>query len=143
MKRVARDTSQKRAIRQALRTADRPLSPGEILEAAQSVVPGLGVATVYRTVKSLRDEGVLQQVDLPGDAPRYEWFDKAHHHHFHCRSCQRVYEVDACPGDLRHLAPAGFALESHEVILYGRCASCAVRPETVRSRPGRARKAGR
>lgn len=126
--RASRDTSQRRAIWRVLELADRPLTSAEILEAAQASVPGMGVATVYRAVKALQLEGLLHQVELPADVPRYELSGKDHHHHFHCRICQRVFEVDACPGELTHLAPPGFTLERHEVILYGRCPACAAQP---------------
>jgi Fur family ferric uptake transcriptional regulator len=131
--RASRDTSQRRAIRQVLEASDRPLTAPEILEAAQVEVPGLGVATVYRTVKALQLDGLLHQVELPGDVPRYELSGKDHHHHFHCRMCKRVFEVEACPGELTHLTPPGFSLETHEVILYGRCATCAPRAEPRRA----------
>ena len=93
--------------------------------AAQRHLPGLGIATVYRTLKSWLEEGSLVQVDLPGEPPRYEATGKQHHHHFHCRACDRVYELEGCPDGLKSLTPAGFSLESHEVVLYGRCATCA------------------
>lgn len=120
-----RDTQQRRAIRAAIDDANRPLSPREVLESARRGSPGLGIATVYRTLKTWVEEGGLTQVDLPGEPPRYETTGKQHHHHFHCRSCDRVYELEGCPEGLRSLTPAGFSLESHEVVLYGRCAECA------------------
>lgn len=144
--RASRDTSQRRAIRQAVEGAGRPLSATEILAAARVDVPGLGIATVYRTVKRMQDEGTLRQVDLPGEAPRFEASGKDHHHHFHCRSCTRVYEVETCPGEFAMPGPPGFSVEDHEVILYGRCPSCrppAARPQTRRpakNRPARVRR---
>ncbi|HYU33631.1 MAG TPA: transcriptional repressor [Thermoanaerobaculia bacterium] len=123
--RSERDTQQRRAIRSAIERADRPLSPREVLDQAEPQSPGLGIATVYRTLKSGVEGGWLQAVELPGEAPRYEPTGKEHHHHFHCRSCDRVYEIEGCPDDLRHLTPPGFALEAHEIVLYGRCAECA------------------
>jgi len=133
--RASRDTSQRRAIREAVEGAGRPLSATEILSAARATVPGLGIATVYRAVRRMQDEGALRQVDLPGDAPRYEASGKDHHHHFHCRSCARVYEVEACPGEFAMPAPPGFAVEDHEVILYGRCPACRSAARTPRPRP--------
>jgi Fur family transcriptional regulator, ferric uptake regulator len=121
---VERDTQQRRAIRAAIEEADRPLTPQEVLEAARSQSPGLGIATVYRTLKGGVEGGWLKQVDLPGEAPRYEPTGKQHHHHFHCRRCDRVYEIEGCPEGLRGLTPPGFSLEEHEVVLYGRCAEC-------------------
>jgi Fur family transcriptional regulator, ferric uptake regulator len=121
---VARNTVQRRAIRRALFEADRPLTPREVLDGAQAEAPGLGIATVYRTVKDLREEGWLTTVELPGEPARFELSDKAHHHHFSCRNCGRVFELAGCPGDLKQLLPKGFSMEDHEVVLYGACREC-------------------
>ncbi len=121
-----RNTQQRRAIREAVRRAGRPLSPQEILEAARPAAPGLGIATVYRAIRSLVEEGWLGTVDLPGAPSRYETADKKHHHHFHCRGCDGVFDIENCPGSLQDLAPRGFRAEAHEIILYGLCDGCAV-----------------
>ncbi len=121
---MERDTRQRKAIRQSIEDAARPLSPQEILEFAQAAVPGLGMATVYRSIKGLVEEGWLRAVELPGRPPAYEVAGKEHHHHFHCRKCGRVFEVEGCPGNLKKLAPPGFVVEEHEVVLYGLCDRC-------------------
>ena len=91
----------------------------------------LGIATIYRNLKSLAAKGILKAVGLPGESTvRYELHGKAHHHHFHCRVCHQVYEVDGCPGNIEPLVPRGFVLEDHEVVLYGLCSTC------KRLRPG-------
>lgn len=120
-----RDTAQRRAIRAAFAGTPRPLSPLEVLEGAQADLPGLGVATVYRALKMLTEEGWLVTVEIPGEPARYEIAGKPHHHHFHCRACGQVFEVEGCPRNIRTLTPAGFELEDHEIVLYGRCAGCA------------------
>ena len=122
---MERKTRQRDAIRQVFEESPHPLGPTEVLEAGRSRVTGLGIATVYRTINSLVDSGWLVPVELPGEAPRYERSGAAHHHHFRCRDCARVFEIDGCPGDLTKLAPPGFLLESHDIVLYGRCARCA------------------
>lgn len=121
---MVRKTQQREAIQRALEEADRPLSPQEILASARRHSPSLGMATVYRNLRFLVDEERLLAVELPGAACRYELAGKEHHHHFHCRSCDRVFEVDDCPGGFRDLLPNGYRLESHEVILYGLCQGC-------------------
>ena len=121
---MERNTRQRSAIREAIARAERPLLPQEVLEAAQHAVPGLGIATVYRNLKALVEEGELQSVNLPGENPRYELSGHSHHHHFQCTACQRVFDVHACPGDLNRLAPAGFTVDDHELTLYGRCLDC-------------------
>jgi Fur family transcriptional regulator, ferric uptake regulator len=121
---MERDTQQRRAIRAALESADRPLSPKEVLSASKRRVRSLGMATVYRNLNAMVEEGSLVEVELPGESPRYELAGKLHHHHFVCESCNRAYEVDACPGNMKALTPAGFSLTRHEVVLYGECAHC-------------------
>jgi len=121
---MQRQTRQRDAIRAALHAAARPLSPQELLSAARRVLPALGIATVYRTVKALLAEGALHAVELPGAPARYELAGKRHHHHFHCRACDGVFEVEACPAGIRRILPGGFRLERHEIILYGLCAGC-------------------
>lgn len=124
-RRMERNTRQRTAIREAIAQAERPLLPQEVLESAQRQVPGLGIATVYRNLKTLVEEGLLQPVHLPGENTRFELAGHRHHHHFQCTHCQRVFDVHACPGDLSRLAPPGFTVEDHDLTLYGRCRECA------------------
>ena len=122
-----RATRQRDAIRSVIEAARRPLSPQEILHDARSAVNGIGLATVYRNLKRLAVDGAVRPVTLPGDSARYEMTESAHHHHFQCTQCRRVFDIPGCPGDLRRLAPRGFKVEHHDVTLYGRCAACAKR----------------
>lgn len=122
---MQRRTQQRAAIRRAFETAGRPLSPQEALSAAQLDLPGLGIATVYRNIKSFVERGWLRSVELPGVPDRYEVAGKDHHHHFHCRACDGVFEVEECPGELERISPEGFEVDSHEIILYGTCSACA------------------
>ncbi len=121
---MERTTRQRQAIREALQQADRPLLASEVLKQAQTAVPSLGIATVYRTLKTLVAEESLQIVALPGENPRFE-FAHGHHHHFSCQACKRVFDVHACPGDLSRLVPKGFRIANHELTLYGKCPNCA------------------
>lgn len=122
---MERKTKQRTAIMDAFTRADRPLSPDEVHKAAGKELAGLGKATVYRTIRKMVEESQLAEVALPGEASRYELAGKKHHHHFHCRKCDRVFELHGCPGGLKRLVPKGFRVQSHELILTGHCASCA------------------
>jgi Fur family ferric uptake transcriptional regulator len=124
---MERSTRQRTAIQAVIEAAGRPLSPQEVLEAAQSDVPALSLATVYRNLKLLTDAGDVAVVSLPGESPRFEPARHTHHHHFQCTECKRVFDVHQCPGDLAQLAPEGFTVEHHELTLYGRCDQCPTR----------------
>ena len=118
-------TEQRRVIAGVLAAAADHPDVEELYRRASRIDDQISLATVYRTLKNGVEGGWLTQVELPGEPPRYEATGKQHHHHFHCRSCDRVYEIEGCPDDLRNLTPPGFALEAHEIVLYGRCADCA------------------
>jgi Fur family transcriptional regulator, ferric uptake regulator len=123
---MERNTRQRTAIREAIAQSGRPLLPPEVLEAAQALAPGLSLATVYRNLNALVEEGALLPVSLPGESVRFELAEQAHHHHFKCERCQRVFDVHACPGDLSHMLPSGFQVRRHDLTLYGQCGDCAV-----------------
>lgn len=121
--RTVRDTRQKRAIRDVIEHADRPLSPDEVLDAARRRSRGLGIATVYRSLKALLDEEWIAAVDVPGRPVLYERSGKSHHHHFVCEACERVYELGGdC--DMPASLPRGFRARHHDVTVYGSCGSC-------------------
>ncbi len=121
---MQRKTGQRRAIRLALEQADRPLNAQEVLDCAQLQVPKLGIATVYRNLKALVETGWLLAVELPGEPARYEVRGGAHHHHFRCDSCGRVFDIPGCPDDIEATTPEGFRVDRHEITLYGVCAHC-------------------
>jgi len=120
-----RTTKQKEAIKAVLAGEVGPLLPDEIHGLALKSVPSLGIATVYRSLKSLQDEGLVCCVEIPGQAPRYERTDKGHHHHFHCKKCHAVFDLEKCVEGLKKLVPSGFQVTSHEITLHGLCKTCA------------------
>lgn len=121
-----RRTAQREAISEALSAAGRPLTVQELHTAAQAQLGNLGIATVYRTLKLLLEGGEISTVALPDDELRYELANLGHHHHFHCRVCDQVFDLPNCPVALPEgtVFPSGFRVESHEITLYGTCRDC-------------------
>lgn len=119
-----RNTRQKEAIRSTFVEADRPLSPDETLRAAQRRVKRISLATIYRNIGSLVEEQWLTPVEMPGDVTRYEVSGKAHHHHFQCKECGKVFELEGCELAVKPKLPRGFRVTAHEFFLYGSCAEC-------------------
>jgi len=119
-----RNTRQKESIRTAFLAADRPLSHEEALALAKQDVLGLSIATVYRTVHQLIEEGWLIAVTVPGDTTRYEVSGKDHHHHFQCNQCGKLFELEGCGIELKPDLPSGFRTTGHEFFVYGLCNLC-------------------
>jgi Fur family ferric uptake transcriptional regulator len=92
-------------------------------------LPGVGRATVYRALEQLEGLGLIQRVDVKGDAAGFERVDPGGHHHHHivCEQCGRVvaFEDDRLEQAILALAERpDFKVSSHDVTLRGECASC-------------------
>jgi Fur family ferric uptake transcriptional regulator len=124
---MQRKTHQRRAILNALELAPGPLTPQEVLELASKEHERLGIATVYRNLSSLEEQGEIIAVHLPNDSTRYEPAGRGHHHHFRCEHCEQVFELSAkCPVAILEgvTLPGGFKVQNHELTLYGLCPDC-------------------
>jgi Fur family ferric uptake transcriptional regulator len=102
-----------------------PFTPQELLGRAQRVCPGLGIATVYRSIRDLVEVGRVRGIVVAGSTPRYERTNVPHHHHFHCESCGEVTLLEGCPLKKDYQLPSGLKVSSHEVIFTGTCPTCA------------------
>jgi Fur family ferric uptake transcriptional regulator len=121
---LQQNTPQRAAILNVLTEAETPLGIAQILDRGRQAVPSLSQATVYRILKQLMERGDVATVQLPGQTRLYELSEKDHHCFFRCRRCEQMYEVTGCEGLVDRLVPRGFALEDHDLFLYGLCAEC-------------------
>ncbi|MGA0333446.1 MAG: Fur family transcriptional regulator [Kiritimatiellia bacterium] len=119
-----RNTRQRSAIKKAFENVGRPLSPQEVNEIAREYVPSLGIATVYRALNEMVEEGSLHPVDLPGQSRRYEMSGLHHHHHFHCQKCDKVFDLEGCLLKKEFDLPPGFTVKQHDITLSGVCPDC-------------------
>ena len=124
---MKRKTSQREAILKVLDEASGPLTADELWQAAKGLEPKLGVATVYRNLKSLIREELIQEVYLPNQNTRYERSQEGHRHYFYCENCRKVLFIQTgCPvAALDGLTlPGGFNIRRHSLTFYGLCSSC-------------------
>lgn len=89
--------------------------------------PGVGRATVFRTLRLMQELGVVCQVVLDDGGTAYRLGSGAHHHHVVCSECGAV--SDFASHDVEDLVEelgrrTGFAIDSHRLELYGRCRRC-------------------
>ena len=123
---TARVTPQRRAVVDAVASRDGSFTAIEIFDAARRSEPGLGLATIYRTLELLLATGSVRPLAGRG---RFAYVRCApgHHHHLVCLSCGSVEETDLCaaPPDAELRTRHGFAPAAHDVDFYGTCAACA------------------
>lgn len=135
-----RVTPQRRAIWGVLAAAENAhLSADEVFERARGELPELSRATVYNALGDLVAAGLLGLVDGPGPQ-RYD-ANVVPHHHFRCRRCRRLFDVEPAGIEGLRLDERGFAVERAEVLLEGLCPSCS--PGAGRSTPRRPRRRSR
>ena len=87
----------------------------------------IGLATVYRTLGLLAEEGAIDAISHHPGELCYRLCSDAHHHHLVCSDCHRVVELMGCDlaEPLAQLAGAhGFVATSHRLELTGVCATC-------------------
>lgn len=121
-------TPQRRAIVEIFLRTEGHFSAERLCELVREVLPELGQATIYRTLKLLLESGLAEAID-PGDGVvLYEHgYGHEHHDHLLCRVCGRKVEVQDPLIESRQEALAeehGFTLTRHRMYLYGVCPNC-------------------
>ena len=86
-----RITAPRRSVIAALSLKDEGFTAEELCDE----LPGVGRATVYRTIKLLQKAGVICKLAMPDGAPKYSLARVEHHHHTVCVKCGAV-------GEFRH-----------------------------------------
>lgn len=122
-------TRQRRAIIEILQLAEEPLSADEIYTRIPRDVE-VNYSTVYRTLSTLADRGVLIKVGEAGGKIFYLLRNHTHNHHLVCTGCQKLIEISECPieGLSRQIAQnTGFVITGHHLELTGICPECAKR----------------
>lgn len=89
-------TSQRRLLLEVLAECDDHLDAEGIYERAKDRDPNISLATVYRTLKVLKEVGLVQErmLDRERQKHHYEMAAKAHYH-FTCLECGRVIEFES------------------------------------------------
>lgn len=105
-----------------------PFSAEDLFQAT-----GLDLVTVYRTLATLSDLGVLAKVDLGDSVLRYEIKDPtgSHHHHVICNSCRKVEPLDLCQveGLESRLGELGYTGLTHRLEFFGLCPDCSAQAQ--------------
>ncbi|HLF69919.1 MAG TPA: Fur family transcriptional regulator [Actinomycetota bacterium] len=122
-----RSTRQRQEIIRALTEAGRFLTVRELHERLGRGGPRVGLATVYRAVRTLSRSGDVDVLRSGGEASYRLCAQDRHHHHLVCRDCGRAVEV-VSPQIESWAKSMGrrhrFTDVSHEVELFGRCSDC-------------------
>ena len=115
------------AVLDVIRSAHHHPTALEIYETVRAARPRIGMATVYRMLHYLAEQGYIKEIGSP-DCHRYDSHTSRHDHAV-CTQCGALLDIpiEVCiPLEVLQTAAkaAGVELKSHEVRLYGLCPSC-------------------
>lgn len=116
-------TGQRRVIARVLSDAEDHPDVEELYRRASTLDPRISIATVYRTVRLLEENGILERRDFGGGRARYEATEHGHHHHLIDVESGRVIEFEDPDHEraVREIAARlGFDLISQRLELFGR-----------------------
>ena len=118
-----RMTKQKQLIYDTLNNTRSHPTADWIYERAQEVMPGISLGTVYRNLQVLQEEGRIRELNF-GKA-RFDAKIEPHHH-FVCRKCQKVIDVENV-GELLSAEVFGKlpgVADGYHLDFYGCCHDC-------------------
>ena len=122
--RTWRWTRQRRTIIAALEGRKDHPTAEELYRSLKDQGADISLATVYRTLRALAQEGAI--LEIHGDGPDRFDPNPTPHYHFRCTRCGRVYDVDlAYRQDLDRIElGSGFHITGHQLIWEGTCPKC-------------------
>jgi Fur family ferric uptake transcriptional regulator len=137
-KRGLRSTEQRRLIIDTFFDSPEHVTIEQLLHKVREVDPGVGYATVYRTMKMLSDGGIVEERKFGDGFTRYELADgDAHHDHLICMDCGNITEFEEpLIEELQERIAAryGFLVRHHKHELYGICRPCQERAAARKER---------
>ena len=93
--------------------------------------PTISRATIYSSLDALKQSGEIQELTIRRDTNSYD-FDPTNHHHFLCRECGRIYDVEIkCPVAEKERVK-GHRVDDVQAYFYGVCRSCIGRRKKAR-----------
>lgn len=121
-------TKQRQTVLRVIRGSEEHLTANEVFEEARRLLPSISFATVYNSLRFLKNEGLIGEIRFGTEANRYDR-KLTRHDHAICNKCGKLVDMEmALPDEL--LAEAAhrskFQPETIELTLRGLCPVCSM-----------------
>lgn len=121
-------TPQRRSILEVLGKTLGHVTAGELVERCRALDPDVTPSTVYRTLDTLEELGLVIHSHGPDGREEYHVGPDTEHAHLQCDTCGHTWELGA-----KEISPLqdqlrlgrGFAISVTHLTITGRCATCA------------------
>ena len=120
-------TRQREVVLQVIRDNRGHLTANEVFEAAKRRLPTISFATVYNSLRFLKDAGHIAEIQFGSGAARFDRITSRHDHAI-CTKCGTLADIEMeHPQELVQRAAqiSNFKPESLEFTLRGICPGCA------------------
>ncbi len=128
-------TRQREGILKTLIRHQSPMTAEELYLKLKAQGESYGLSTVYRTLGSLEQYGVIEKASIPGDPSQYFQFSQSgHRHHLVCVECRKTVPIDECPVEQFSASVAqknGFTVTGHSFEIFGVCPECKKHSEKI------------
>ena len=126
MEKKVRYSRQRELIRQTVRSHPSHPTADEVFAMVREVCPNISLATVYRNLNFLAEEGSIRKIPTENGPDRFDGREPEHYHLI-CTQCGRVIDIGA--EVFREIAEGifeenGFVMSSQRLIIYGICEDC-------------------
>ena len=121
-------TRQREAVLQVILESQNHLTANEVFNHAKELLPTISFATVYNSLRFLKESGHITEVSFGNGASRFDRTTSRHDHAL-CTKCGKLVDMHIdLPHELAELATkfSNFQAESLELTLRGLCPECQV-----------------
>ena len=119
-------TKQREVVLRVVSDADAHLTASEVFDAARRRLATISFATVYNSLRYLKEAGHIAEIRFGNGASRFDRITDRHDHAL-CTKCGKLVDIDLeLPADLVQRAElrSNFKTESIELTLRGLCPDC-------------------
>lgn len=125
--RGSRLTSHRLALIRLLATSEGHPNAMQLYESLRLQFPTISLATIYKTLALLKDEGEILEIDLHNDS-HYDGNKPYPHPHLICTHCSRIFDGDKV-ATIQKLNQEiekkyNFQISRHQLVFYGVCQEC-------------------
>ncbi|HEU0085679.1 MAG TPA: Fur family transcriptional regulator [Candidatus Paceibacterota bacterium] len=115
-------------ILKILENVQKPLSVEQISHELKKKSVLMNEATIYRTLTSFEEGGLLRKIDMRKDSSYFE-FNDYHHHHIVCKKCDRIEdfesrEIEKALARIVDSSSLFKRISEHSLELFGLCTKC-------------------
>lgn len=121
-----RMTKQRKIILEELKKVTSHPTADELHQMVRKRLPRINIATVYRNLEILTNQGEAMKLDVGGTQRRFDG-NPENHYHIRCTRCGRVDDVHIeimASVEKSAAASCGYRVESHSVEFLGICPEC-------------------